>query len=142
MPHDMTLPKEDLIVFDGECVLCSAFFRFILRHDTAHRFRFATAQSRLGQRLYRDAGLPTDDFETNLVFVDGQVHQKLDAFAAAMGALPGLPRVLSGLRLLPKFLKDPIYHLIARNRYRIFGREATCLVPDPDLRARFAPGGF
>ena len=78
---------RDLIVFDGECVLCSGFFRFMLRHDRAGRFCFATAQSPLGQSLYQALGLPKDNFETNLVFVDGRVYGHLDAFAAAMGAL-------------------------------------------------------
>ena len=95
------LTNDNLIVFDGECVLCSGFFRFMLRHDRAGRFSFATAQSPLGQRLYRELGLPADDFETNLVIVDGRPHQRLDAFAAAMRALPWPWRVLSVCRFLP-----------------------------------------
>lgn len=133
---------RDLIVFDGECVLCSGFFRFMLRHDRAGRFTFATAQSPLGQSLYQALGLPTDDFETNLVIVDSQVHGHLDAFAVAMGALAGPWRMLAMLRRLPRFIKMPLYRLIARNRYRIFGRHDQCMVPDAALRARFAPLGF
>ncbi|SDW23699.1 Predicted thiol-disulfide oxidoreductase YuxK, DCC family [Ruegeria halocynthiae] len=139
---DNLAPDTDLIVFDGECVLCSGFFRFMLRHDQDERFCFATAQSTLGQRLYSDLNLPTSEFETNLVIVDGKVHQKLDAFAAAMRALPGAWRVLSLCRHLPAFLKDPLYRTIARNRYALFGRYDTCLMPDPSLRSRFAPDGF
>lgn len=139
---DDPLPDFDLIVFDGECVLCSGFFHFMLRHDVAGRFRFATAQSALGQQLYQQLGLQTDDFETNLVCVNGQVFQKLDAFAAATGALPGVWRILSLCRFLPSWMKDPLYRLIARNRYRVFGRSGTCLVPDHALRARFAQGGY
>ncbi len=134
--------ETDLIVFDGECVLCSGFFHFMLRHDRRQRFRFATAQSALGQRLYAQLGLPVTDFETNLVIVDGRVHQKLDAFAAAMRALPGAWRVLSLCRYLPAFLKNPLYRAIARNRYAVFGRRDICLVPDPSLRSRFAADGY
>ncbi|WP_367647627.1 thiol-disulfide oxidoreductase DCC family protein [Ruegeria arenilitoris] len=133
---------QDLIVFDGECVLCSRFFRFMVARDKARRFKFATAQSPLGQRLYSDLGLPTQDFETNLVVTDGVIHQHLDAFAAAMRCLPGFWPVLSVCRWLPRFIKDPLYHAIARNRYAIFGRSATCMVPDADLRSRFLPEGF
>ena len=86
-------------------------------------------------------GLPTDDFETNLVIIGGKVHQKLDAFAAAMGALGRPWYWLRWLRHLPGPIKGPAYHLIARNRYRIFGRTQSCLVPGPELRARFMPGG-
>ncbi|WP_050602696.1 thiol-disulfide oxidoreductase DCC family protein [Ruegeria sp. 6PALISEP08] len=133
---------RNLIVFDGECVLCSGFFNFMLRHDRSHRFQFATAQSPLGQKLYQVLELPTQDFQTNLVIVDGVIYQHLDAFAAAMRQLQGLWRVLSLCRFLPKAIKDPAYRLIARNRYRLFGRSGTCLVPGPDIVARFARDGF
>ncbi|UWQ78343.1 DCC1-like thiol-disulfide oxidoreductase family protein [Leisingera sp. S132] len=131
-----------LIVFDGECVLCSGFFRFMLRHDRTGQFAFATAQSPLGQQLYRDLGLPQDDFETNLVIVDGHPHQRLDAFAAAMRALPWPWPVLSVCRFLPQRLKDALYFSVARNRYRLFGRRDTCMVPSREVRDRFAVGGY
>ena len=136
-PVRAALAGRDVIVFDGVCVLCSGFFRLVARHDRAGRFAFVTAQSDLGRAMYRDLGLPADDFETNLVIVDGRIHQRLDAFAAAMGALGRPWSALALLRHLPAALKDPAYHLIARNRYRIFGRTDTCLVPTPTLRARF-----
>ena len=130
------LGARDLIVFDGECVLCSGFFRFVLARD-AGRFHFALAQSDLGAQLYAALGLPQTEFETNLVIVDGRIYQRLDAFAAAMRAIGGPWRLLSSLRFLPGILKDPVYHLIARNRYRIFGRYDTCLIPSAEVQARF-----
>lgn len=139
MPVD--LPSH-VIVFDGECVLCSGFFRFMIRHDPAGRFSFVLAQSDLGTRMYKALDLPVDDFETNLVIVDGMVHQKLDAFAHAMRAIGWPWRLLSGLRWLPRFLKDPAYLAIARNRYSLFGRYQTCMIPDAAVRSRFLPGGW
>lgn len=133
---------SDLIVFDGECVLCSGFFSFMLRHDRRERFRYALAQSELGTRLYQALDLPTDDFETNLVIVDGRIHRELDAFAQAMRVLGWPWRGLSGLRFLPSVLKAPAYRAIARNRYSLFGRSQTCMVPDAALRERFLPGGW
>nr|WP_298846295.1 DCC1-like thiol-disulfide oxidoreductase family protein [uncultured Ruegeria sp.] len=132
----------NLIVFDGECVLCSGFFRFMLKRDLRQSFQFATAQSPLGQKLFCDLGLPTQGFQTNLVIVEGAVYQHLDAFAAAMRQLPGLWPLLSVCRFLPSFVKNPVYHLIARNRYSVFGRFATCLMPGPDVKARFARYGY
>ncbi len=132
----------NLIVFDGECVLCSGFFRFMLERDRSRNFQFATAQSPLGQKLYRDLDLPTCDFQTNLVIVNGAAYQNLDAFAAAMRQLPGLWPLLSVCRFLPGLVKDPIYRLIARNRYTLFGKTKTCLVPGPDVKAHFASDGF
>lgn len=142
MTSELNSEQSDLIVFDGECVLCSGFFHFMVKHDRKSSFQFATAQSPLGQEMYRDLGLPTDDFETNLLRVNGVTYQRLDAFAAAMGAL-GLPwRLLALLRFLPAALKDPAYHLIARNRYSLFGRYQTCMIPTPELRDRFVDQGL
>ena len=131
LPADLAalLRGRDLIVFDGVCVLCSGFFRFVLRHDHARRFHFATALGPLGQALYRALDLPTQAFETNLVIVDGRIYQRLDAFAAAMAPLGGRWRPLAVLRWLPRIVKDPLYHAIARNRYRLFGRHDHCLIP-------------
>lgn len=137
LPLNTLLSGKNLIVFDGECVFCSAFFRFMLRHDRTHAFHYATAQGALGQALYAALGLPLTEFETNLVITDGVVHQRLDAFAAAMAMLPNPWRLARYCRSLPGPLKDLIYKPIARNRYRIFGRYDTCLVPDAAIRARF-----
>lgn len=131
------LDGRDLIVFDGECVLCSGFFRLMLRIDRDERFAFATAQSPLGQTLYAALDLPLRDFETNLVIVDGVIHERLDAFAAAMAAVGWPWRALAVLRLIPEPLRSFLYHRLARNRYAIFGRTETCMVPDAHLRARF-----
>jgi predicted DCC family thiol-disulfide oxidoreductase YuxK len=131
------LAGRDLIVFDGECVLCSGFFRTMVRLDRTERFSFATAQSPLGAALYEALGLPIRDFETNLVIVDGVIHQRLDAFAAAMAAVGWPWRVLSALRFIPRPIGDFLYHRIARNRYAVFGRYDTCMMPEPALKARF-----
>jgi len=139
-PLRARIAGRDVIVFDGECVLCSRFFRFMLRHDRAARFAFVTAQSELGQALYRALDLPLDDFETNLVIRDGRIHQRLGAFAAAMGALGWPWRALALCRFVP--FRDALYHRVARNRYAIFGRYDRCLLPDAALRARFLAGGF
>ena len=87
-----------LLVFDGVCVLCSASARFILKRDRAHRFRFATAQSPLGQALFRHYGLDAQTFETNLVLIEGRAYGKLDTVVAAGTQLGGVWRALSLLR--------------------------------------------
>lgn len=137
-----TLNARDLIVFDGECVLCSGFFRFIIRHDKAQRFHFAHAQSDTGAAFYRARGMATDDFETNLVIVDGMIYERLDAFAAAMAALGWPYKALAAVRLIPPPLNGFLYNRIAKNRYAWFGRYDTCMMPDPTLRARFIDGAL
>lgn len=132
---------RDLIVFDGECVLCSGFFRLITRIDTTQRFVFAHAQSELGAALYRALGMDETEFETNLIIVDGAIYTKLDSFAAAMRAVGWPYRALAIVRFIPEPLKGFAYNRIARNRYRLFGRYDTCMMPDPAVMARFIDRG-
>jgi len=131
------LDDKALVVFDGVCVLCSRFVQFILRRDTKFRFRLTTAQSPLGQALLRHYGLDTETFESNLVIADGRAYAKLDSVAVTGERLGGVWRALSLLRLLPRPLADWVYDRVARNRYRLFGRYESCMMPPPQWRDRF-----
>lgn len=134
LPAD--LAGRDLIVFDGVCVLCSGFARTVARLDRRDRFRFATAQSPLGEALFRQFGLPTDVYETNLVLIDGVGHTRMDSLIATFVALGWPWRVVAALKLLPRPLRDWLYRRIARNRYALFGRLDRCEVPSGRLRDR------
>jgi len=126
-----------LVVFDGVCVLCSGFARFILKRDRDFAFRLATAQSPLGQALFRHYGLDTEAFETNLVLADGLPYGKLDTVAVVGERLAGPWRAFRLLRLLPRFFADWLYDCIARNRYALFGRTEPCMIAPPEWRDRF-----
>jgi predicted DCC family thiol-disulfide oxidoreductase YuxK len=134
------LPAElggrQLIVFDGVCVLCSGFARMVTSLDKADRFRFATAQSPLGERLFRHFGLPTDVYETNLVIINGVGYQRLESVIATMRELGWPWRAVAVLSLLPASLRDWIYKRIATNRYAWFGKRDGCDIPSPALRGR------
>ncbi|GGC45099.1 thiol-disulfide oxidoreductase DCC family protein [Chelatococcus reniformis] len=128
---------QPIIVFDGHCVLCSGFARFILDHDHKRRYRLLAAQSPLGEALYRHFGLAAGDYETNLLLEDGRVRIKADGSIRILEGL-GLPWSLAALgRLLPRPLADRLYGVIARNRLRWFGRRETCFMPDPAQADRF-----
>ncbi|MEM9700797.1 MAG: DCC1-like thiol-disulfide oxidoreductase family protein [Pseudomonadota bacterium] len=131
------LQGRDLIVFDGVCVLCSGFFKFKLRHDRQKRFSFAMAQADLGQACYAALGMLLDDCESHLVIKDGWIHTDLDAFAAAMAGLGWPWKALSAMGWLPRVVKVPLYRVLARHRYRLFGRYETCIMPDEGVKARF-----
>lgn len=126
-----------IVVFDGDCVLCSGWVRFLLKHDRYRRFRFAAMQSERGRRLLEAAGLQTERLET-LLLVDGErSYRHTDAIMKILDALGWPWRAVGVLRVVPSFVRDPLYRLVARNRYRLFGRRVECYVPAPEERARF-----
>jgi predicted DCC family thiol-disulfide oxidoreductase YuxK len=126
-----------LIVFDGVCILCHGFARFIARVDTARLFQFTHAQSPLGQGFFRHYGLDPVTFETNLLVADGKAYGKLAAFSQIMRRL-GWPWSAIGqiVRVVPAVIGNPAYDIVARNRYRLFGRHEFCAIPDASWRQR------
>ncbi len=131
------LPRP-LYFFDGYCVLCSDFVAFCLARDGEGRLKFASAQSALGQRVLRELGLPDGTLDRTILLLDGgEVYVRSAAVLRALRHLRGPVRWLRPLLLIPAFLRDPLYDLVARNRYRWFGRRADCFVPTPQTRSRF-----
>jgi predicted DCC family thiol-disulfide oxidoreductase YuxK len=133
----MTNPwaDDDVILYDGVCVFCSRWVRFVAARDADRRFRFTAIQSGYGTRLAQAFGIDPHDPDTNAVVHGGKVFFKSDAALAVLGALPGWGWVRA-LRLVPKPLRDAVYNLVARNRYRIFGKYEACFVGDPGFRDR------
>jgi predicted DCC family thiol-disulfide oxidoreductase YuxK len=128
-------PDDDVILFDGVCVFCSRWVRFVVDRDTEKRFRFTTIQSPYGARLAQALGIDANDPDTNAVIHDGVAYKKSDGALTVLSSLPGW-RFARVLFAVPKPLRDAVYNLIARNRYKIFGKFDACIVPDADLRAR------
>jgi predicted DCC family thiol-disulfide oxidoreductase YuxK len=127
---------DGLILFDGVCVFCSRWVRFVIDRDPERRFRFVAIQSEPGRALAARFGINPDAPETNAVVWGGRIFFKSDAALTVLGALKAT-RPLGGLKVAPRWLRDPAYDLIARNRYRVFGRTETCMVPSADDRSRF-----
>jgi predicted DCC family thiol-disulfide oxidoreductase YuxK len=126
---------DDVILYDGVCVFCSRWIRFVATRDVARRFRFTAIQSGYGTRLAQTFGIDPHDPDTNAVVHGGVARFKSDAALTVLGALPGWGWVRV-LRAIPKPLRDAVYGLVARNRYRIFGKYEECFVPDAKMRAR------
>jgi predicted DCC family thiol-disulfide oxidoreductase YuxK len=124
-----------VILYDGVCVFCSRWIRFVAARDRNHRFRFTAIQSGYGTRLAQAFGIDPDDPDTNAVVHGGIMYFKSDAALMVLGALPGWGWV-SVLRVVPRPLRDTLYNLVARNRYRVFGKYETCFVGDAAFRAR------
>jgi predicted DCC family thiol-disulfide oxidoreductase YuxK len=128
-------PDDDVILYDGVCVFCSRWIRFIATRDTDRRFRFTAIQSAYGTRLAKACGIDADDPDTNAVVHGGVACFKSDAALTVLSRLPGWgwARVFFAV---PKRFRDAAYNLIARNRYRIFGKYQQCFVPDAAMRDR------
>jgi predicted DCC family thiol-disulfide oxidoreductase YuxK len=128
---------NNLIVFDGVCVLCNGMVQFIIARDKAAQFHFMTAQSQTGEALYDRLGKKSGDYETYFFIADGKVYEKFDAVLAVMHRLGWPWRVLGVLKPLPLPLKNWLYDRVARNRYALFGKRDACMVPAPSVKARF-----
>jgi predicted DCC family thiol-disulfide oxidoreductase YuxK len=139
------IPADDLpdriILFDGVCVLCSHWVAFVIRHDGAARYRFVAIQTPLGRKLAARFGINADYPETNVVVVGGRAYFKLESALAVLAEVPRW-RWTRIAYALPRAARDFLYDLIAQNRYPLFGRRATCLVPTPEVRARFLSESF
>ena len=126
-----------IVIFDGVCVMCSAFARFILRADRRARFRLMAAQSASGQALYAHYGLATVNYATYVLLADGVAAFRSDATLRIFGIL-GFPWSLAlAFRLVPAAWRDRFYDFIARNRLRWFGTRDACFIPAPAQRERF-----
>ena len=122
-------------MFDGFCVLCNGWVRFLLRRDRG-RYRFASMQSESGKALLSAHGLDAENPSSFLLVEEGRAWTDTDAIRRVLSGLGGAWRIAAVIGLVPRFLRDTLYRMIARNRYRWFGTTA-CTVPDETQRGRF-----
>jgi predicted DCC family thiol-disulfide oxidoreductase YuxK len=125
----------DLIVFDGDCVLCSHWARWVDARDQARRFRFVAVQSEAGRGLAGRFGIDADAPQSNVLVMDKIAYFKSDAIHVLLASLPHW-RWARRIGLAPRAWRDWVYDRVARSRYAVFGRRKDCLAPDGGVRAR------
>ena len=132
-----------IILYDGVCGLCNRLVQFLLKRDKHGRLRFASLQSEFAERVLTRHGIDPKDLDTVQIVVayerpDERVLGRSDAILRA-GEELGMPwNVLATIaRIVPRALRDVVYRFVARNRYRVFGKYETCMLPDPKQRHRF-----
>lgn len=130
------------MLYDGVCGLCSRLVQFILAHDPGGVFNFAPLQSPLGHSLVAASGGNPDELTSLYVFADyhsghSRVFTRSEAALFVVGELRWPWRLLRIFRILPKAFLDRAYNVVARTRYRIFGRRESCLLPKPEFKSRF-----
>jgi predicted DCC family thiol-disulfide oxidoreductase YuxK len=129
--------NDCVILFDGVCKLCNTWSQFIIKVDTQQRFKLCSVQSPEGQNILRHFEMPTDHFDTMLYVEGNQFFDKSDAFLNVINKL-GLPwRLLYIFKIIPKGIRNWLYDRIALNRYNLFGKYDTCMLPNKENENRF-----
>lgn len=126
-----------IVVFDAQCLLCSAWVRFLLNRHGGERIRFASMQGETGRHLLQQAGLQPDALQTLLVLDRGRSWQNTAGILRVLDALGWPWKLAWAAWLVPSPLRDGAYRWVAARRYRIFGRSDSCMLPPPDTSHRF-----
>ena len=126
-----------VILFDGVCNLCNGWVQFVISHDPCARFRFASFQSPAGRQLSLANGVDPDALKSFFLLSGRTLLARSDAAIEVVVRFGGFWRLLGILRLVPRPLRDWVYSIVARNRYRVFGKREVCLMPSPELSGRF-----
>jgi len=129
--------NKSLILFDGVCNLCNSSVQFILLRDKKDRFRFASLQSDYGQSILKQYNLPTDKFNSLALVENGKIYQKSTGALRIARKLKGLWPMLYGFIIVPPFIRNLVYDIIAKNRYRWFGKKEECMLPRPEWKQKF-----
>lgn len=131
------MSAHPIILFDGICNLCNGAVQFVIRHDPDAHFRFASLQSESGQQLLKEHKLQQTDFNSFVLIDENFVFTKSTAALRVAKKLRGFIRLLGGFIFVPSFVRDGVYDLIAKRRYKWFGKKDSCMIPTPDLASRF-----
>ena len=134
--------SNPIILYDGVCGLCNRLNQFVLKRDARDRFRFASLQSELAKNLLQHHGADAEDLDTVYVVRDyGAANENLlarsDAILYLLRELGGIWSLARVGRVIPRWLRDRLYNLVARNRYRVFGRSEVCMMPEARHRHKF-----
>ncbi len=136
VPTDVNIGTH-LVIFDGVCNLCETSVNFIIERDPDGTFQFVPSQTALGEALQDEYGVNTSSLDTVVLIKDGVVYTESDAAVEIAREFDGAWKLLSLSRFVPRPIRNRVYQWIARNRYAWFGRKDVCMMPTPEIRARF-----
>lgn len=133
----MSEKDNNILLFDGVCNLCNGAVQFILKRDSQGKFKFASLQSEPAQKLLEKFRLPVDTFRSFVLIQGDQYSIKSTAALSVLKEIGGFWKIFYVFILVPRKLRDFFYDLVAKSRYRIFGKRETCMIPAPELKDRF-----
>jgi predicted DCC family thiol-disulfide oxidoreductase YuxK len=128
---------KNIVLFDGVCNLCNGAVNFLIDCDKSNRLHFASLQSEVGQEILQYYGLNTTDFDTFVFLNKGKLFTRSTAALEIVKTIGGFWSFLYIFRFIPAFIRDGIYNLVAKNRYKLFGKRNACRMPTPELKAKF-----
>ena len=137
MAFNTLYPDKPLVLFDGVCNLCNASVQFIIEHDPEGKIMFASLQSERGQAILQHLGMKMDDFDTFIFIEKGVAYTRSTGILKELRYFKGGWRFLYAFIVIPRPIRDFFYNIVARNRYRWFGKKNECWLPTPELKMRF-----
>jgi predicted DCC family thiol-disulfide oxidoreductase YuxK len=126
-----------IILFDGVCNFCNSRINFIIRHDKRDYFRFAALQSEAGKKILAENHFTTFTLDSFLLVEGGKIYDRTTAALRIAKKLNGLWPVFYAFIIVPPFIRDIVYKIIAKNRYKWWGKKESCMIPSPEVRAKF-----
>ncbi|MFN8249329.1 MAG: thiol-disulfide oxidoreductase DCC family protein [Ferruginibacter sp.] len=126
-----------VILFDGVCNLCNASVNYVIKHDPEGLYRFASLQSSSGHIILQQYGIPVDDMQSFVLIQDNKAYTRSTAALLVVKRLTGPVKLLYGFIIVPPFIRNIVYDIIARYRYKWFGKKDACMVPTASLQSRF-----
>lgn len=134
-----SLPKnKKIILFDGVCNLCNASVQFVIKHDKKDLFRFVALQSDLGAAIIRHIGIDQKNIDSVILYEPGVAYfYKSSAALEIAKHFGGFFNFATLFRIVPAFLRNPIYDYVAKNRYKWYGKNESCMIPTPELKSKF-----
>jgi predicted DCC family thiol-disulfide oxidoreductase YuxK len=129
--------KHKVILFDGVCNLCNDSVKLIIKHDKNDVFRFTALQSAIGIAMVADHGIDTTKTDSILLIDQNKIYAKSTAALKVARHMSGGYPLLYGFMIVPNFIRNWVYDIIAKNRYRWFGRKDSCMIPTPELKKKF-----
>lgn len=133
----MSQTNDHIVLFDGVCNLCNRSVQVLLDWDKDEILSFASLQSDFGQQLLKEHNLDRTDFNSFLYLKDGKLFQKSDAALNICKDIKNMYQLLYTFILVPKPIRDIVYSFIAQNRYKIFGKRESCMIPEKPVAHRF-----
>lgn len=132
------LPKDkQLILFDGVCNLCNASINYVIKHDKNNHFLFGALQSDIGQEIIKKFNIDTKKTDSIILYANNNVSYKSSAALKIAGKLGFPQNLITVFFIIPPFIRNWGYDIIAKNRYKWFGKQDSCMIPTAELKARF-----